>query len=140
MDGLGWYPSGAGLRSAGACRRDRKRACRFADVLEDRSNRRCFGDEGDDLHVGTAVRDACCILSHLIELDPIAAAHRAMAQVTGPVIATTLALLAVFVPVGFLPGITGELYRQFAVTITACNCPKQPPCPGPEPLWPRIPF
>jgi multidrug efflux pump len=42
---------------------------------------------------------------------------RAMGQVTGPIIATTLVLFAVFVPVGFMPGITGQLYRQFAVTI-----------------------
>jgi multidrug efflux pump len=49
---------------------------------------------------------------------PIAeATERAMRQITGPVIATTLVLVAVFAPVGFLPGITGELYRQFAVTI-----------------------
>ena len=40
-----------------------------------------------------------------------------MGQITGPVIATTLVLAAVFVPVAFLPGITGQLYRQFAVTI-----------------------
>ena len=41
-----------------------------------------------------------------------------MSQITGPVIATTLVLVAVFGPVGFLPGITGQLYRQFAVTIS----------------------
>jgi len=41
-----------------------------------------------------------------------------MAQITGPIIASTLVLAAVFVPVAFLPGITGQLYRQFAVTIT----------------------
>ena len=41
-----------------------------------------------------------------------------MEQVGGAVIATTLVLLAVFVPVGFMPGITGELYKQFAVTIS----------------------
>ena len=46
------------------------------------------------------------------------ATERAMGQITGPVIATTLVLVAVFAPVGFLPGITGELYRQFAVTIS----------------------
>ncbi len=45
------------------------------------------------------------------------AALRTMEQVTGPVVATTLVLLAVFVPVGFMPGITGQLYKQFAVTI-----------------------
>jgi multidrug efflux pump len=42
---------------------------------------------------------------------------RAMGQITGPVIATTLVLVAVFAPVALLPGITGQLYRQFAVTI-----------------------
>ncbi len=51
---------------------------------------------------------------------PVAeATERAMDQITGPVIATTLVLVAVFAPVGFLPGITGQLYRQFAVTISA---------------------
>ena len=41
-----------------------------------------------------------------------------MLEVTGPVVATTLVLLAVFVPVAFMPGITGQLYQQFAVTIS----------------------
>ena len=41
-----------------------------------------------------------------------------MQQVSGPIIATTLVLLAVFVPVAFMPGITGELYKQFSVTIS----------------------
>ena len=45
------------------------------------------------------------------------ATRQAMGEVTGPVIATTLVLLAVFVPVTFMPGITGELYKQFALTI-----------------------
>jgi hydrophobe/amphiphile efflux-1 (HAE1) family protein len=45
------------------------------------------------------------------------ATHRTMSQVTGPIVATTLVLGALFVPVGFLGGITGQLYRQFAVTI-----------------------
>jgi multidrug efflux pump subunit AcrB len=40
-----------------------------------------------------------------------------MAEVTGPIVATTAVLMAVFVPVAFLPGITGQLYRQFALTI-----------------------
>ena len=52
-----------------------------------------------------------------INLNPKEAAVAAMEQVTGPIIATTLVLLAVFVPVGFLQGNTGELYKQFAVTI-----------------------
>jgi hydrophobe/amphiphile efflux-1 (HAE1) family protein len=43
---------------------------------------------------------------------------RAMGEITGPVIATTLVLVAVFAPVGFISGVTGELYRQFAVTIS----------------------
>lgn len=47
------------------------------------------------------------------------AARLAMKEVTGPIIATTLVLLAVFVPVAFLPGVTGQLYQQFAVTISA---------------------
>jgi multidrug efflux pump len=50
-------------------------------------------------------------------LTPPEAASRAMMQITGPVVATTLVLAAVFTPVAFLPGITGQLYRQFAVTI-----------------------
>lgn len=50
---------------------------------------------------------------------PIAqATGRAMAEITGPVIATTLVLVAVFAPVGFVSGVTGALYRQFAVTIS----------------------
>ncbi len=52
-------------------------------------------------------------------LPPREAAIRSMEQVTGPVIATTLVLLAVFVPVGFIPGITGKLYQNFAVAISA---------------------
>ena len=46
------------------------------------------------------------------------AVEKAMGEVTGPIIATTLVLLAVFVPVAFMPGITGELYKQFSVTIS----------------------
>jgi multidrug efflux pump len=50
---------------------------------------------------------------------PVArATEQAMTQITGPVVATTLVLVAVFAPVGFLPGISGQLYRQFAVTIS----------------------
>ncbi len=46
------------------------------------------------------------------------ATEKAMAEITGPVIATTLVLVAVFAPVGFVSGVTGALYRQFAVTIS----------------------
>ncbi len=73
--------------------------------------------------IGLVVDDAIVVVEnvhrvmHEEGLAPRAAAIRAMSQVTGPIIATTLVLLAVFVPVGFMPGITGQLYRQFAVTI-----------------------
>jgi len=52
-------------------------------------------------------------------LDRKTATAKALGQIAGPVIATTLVLLAVFVPVPLLPGIVGELYRQFAVTLSA---------------------
>src|SRR3546814_4259225 len=42
-----------------------------------------------------------------------------MAQITGPIISTTFVLLAVVLPTAFLPGINGQLYRQFAVTLSA---------------------
>src|SRR6202035_5178688 len=50
-------------------------------------------------------------------LDPKAAAYRAMEEISGPVIGIALVLSAVFVPTAFIPGITGRLYQQFAVTI-----------------------
>ena len=46
---------------------------------------------------------------------------KAMSEVSGPVVATTLVLLAVFIPAAFLPGITGQLYRQFAITIAVAT-------------------
>ncbi len=73
--------------------------------------------------IGLVVDDAIVVVENVHrvmaeeEMPPAAATAKAMSQVTGPIIATTLVLLAVFVPVGFLPGITGQLYRQFAVTI-----------------------
>lgn len=76
------------------------------------------------LAIGLVVDDAIVVVENvqrvMLEehLAPKAAAIRAMGQVTGPIIATTLVMMAVFVPVGFLPGITGQLYKQFAVTIT----------------------
>jgi HAE1 family hydrophobic/amphiphilic exporter-1 len=54
-------------------------------------------------------------------LDRKAAAIKAMSEVSGPVVATTLVLLAVFVPAAFMPGITGQLYRQFALTIAVAT-------------------
>jgi hydrophobe/amphiphile efflux-1 (HAE1) family protein len=76
------------------------------------------------LAIGLVVDDAIVVVENVQRiiqdegLDPKAATIRAMDQVFGPVISTTLVLLAVFVPVGFLPGITGKLYQQFAVTIS----------------------
>ncbi|MFN2166540.1 MAG: efflux RND transporter permease subunit, partial [Anaerolineae bacterium] len=75
------------------------------------------------LAIGLVVDDAIVVVENVQRimmdegLDAPAAAVKAMGQVIGPIIATTLVLLAVFLPVGFLPGITGQLYRQFAVTI-----------------------
>lgn len=77
------------------------------------------------LAIGTVVDDAIVVVenvSRLIEeegLSPKEATKKGMAEVVGPVIATTLVLFAVFVPVAFIPGISGRLYRQFALTI-AC--------------------
>ncbi|MGA8917367.1 MAG: efflux RND transporter permease subunit, partial [Pseudolabrys sp.] len=51
------------------------------------------------------------------ELSPAEATKRAMSEITAPIIAITLVLLSVFVPVAFIPGISGELFRQFAVTV-----------------------
>lgn len=75
------------------------------------------------LVIGIVVDDAIVVVEnverHMREggLSPKAAAMKAMTEVTGPVIAIVLVLCAVFVPVGFLGGITGELYKQFAITI-----------------------
>jgi len=61
-----------------------------------------------------------------------AATKKAMAQVVGPIISTTLVLFSVFVPVAFMPGITGQLYRQFAVTMcTAFRHLRSDPESGP---------
>jgi len=76
------------------------------------------------LAIGLVVDDAIVVVENtqrLIDdedMEPPEATRKAMLQITGPVVATTLVLLAVFVPTGFLPGITGVLYLQFAVTIS----------------------
>mgnify|MGYP002623384577 CR=1 FL=1 len=75
------------------------------------------------LAIGIVVDDAIVVVEntsrHLDNgLAPKAAAVKAMEEITGPVIATTLVLLAVFVPTAFMSGITGQLYRQFALTIS----------------------
>jgi HAE1 family hydrophobic/amphiphilic exporter-1 len=76
------------------------------------------------LAIGIVVDDAIVIVenaSHHIErgLGPREATIQAMREVTGPVIAITLVLMAVFIPTAFMGGITGQLYRQFALTIAA---------------------
>ncbi len=76
------------------------------------------------LAIGIVVDDAIVVIENverILEEEKLPiqqAVTKAMTEVTGPVIATTLVLLAVFVPVGFMPGITGELYKQFSVTIS----------------------
>src|SRR5205823_14311551 len=50
-------------------------------------------------------------------MSPLDASHRAMDEVSGPIIAIALVLCAVFVPVAFISGLTGQFYRQFALTI-----------------------
>ncbi len=74
------------------------------------------------LAIGLVVDDAIVVVENVErQLEggkrPLEAAKAAMKEVTGPIIATTAVLMAVFVPVAFLPGITGQLYRQFALTI-----------------------
>src|SRR5476651_620285 len=76
------------------------------------------------LAIGIVVDDAIVvveavehILEHEPDLTPAEATEKAMGQVTGPIIAITLVLLSVFVPTMFIPGITGELYKQFAVAV-----------------------
>lgn len=74
------------------------------------------------LAIGLVVDDAIVVVEaveHHIEhgLSPRDATRKAMQEVSGPVIAIALILAAVFVPTAFIPGITGRLYQQFAVTI-----------------------
>jgi len=79
------------------------------------------------LAIGIVVDDAIVVVEnvkrHMQEgLPAKEATSKAMKEVIGPVIATTLVLLAVFVPVAFMPGITGKLYTEFAVTIAVAVC------------------
>lgn len=76
------------------------------------------------LAIGVVVDDAIVVIENVERLitedgmDPKEATSKAMKEVSGPIVATTLVLLAVFTPVGFMPGITGGLYSQFAITIS----------------------
>ncbi|MDR6840579.1 efflux RND transporter permease subunit [Pseudoxanthomonas sacheonensis] len=74
------------------------------------------------LAIGIVVDDAIVVVENVerhIELgaSPLEAAHLAMKEVSGPIIAIALVLCAVFVPMAFLTGVTGQFYKQFAVTI-----------------------
>ena len=78
------------------------------------------------LAVGIVVDDAIVVVENVErvmeeepDLTPAEATRKAMHQITGPIIAITLVLLSVFVPVGFIPGLSGTLFRQFAVTISS---------------------
>ena len=76
------------------------------------------------LAIGLVVDDAIVVVERVLylmeteKLSPKEATIKAMEQVSSAVIATTLVLLAIFVPVGFMGGITGKIYQQFAVTIS----------------------
>ena len=78
------------------------------------------------LAIGIVVDDAIVVVENVervMEEEPdlpaADATKKAMAQITAPIIAITLVLLSVFVPIAFIPGISGTLFRQFAVTISA---------------------
>jgi len=77
------------------------------------------------LAIGILVDDAIVVVENVERvmeeephLSPADAAKKAMTEITAPIIAITLVLLSVFVPIAFIPGISGTLFRQFAVTIS----------------------
>lgn len=74
------------------------------------------------LAIGIVVDDAIVVVENVERniragLKPVAATKQAMREVTGPIIATSLVLVAVFVPTAFISSLTGQFYRQFAITI-----------------------
>ena len=74
------------------------------------------------LAIGLVVDDAIIVVENVEKflhrgLRPLAATRAAMAEITTPIVTITLVLAAVFVPVAFMPGMTGRLYNQFAMTI-----------------------
>ena len=77
------------------------------------------------LAIGIVVDDAIVVVENVErvmeeepELSPAQATKKAMGEITAPIIAITLVLLSVFVPIAFIPGVSGQLFRQFAVTIS----------------------
>src|SRR5207245_517904 len=74
------------------------------------------------LAIGIVVDDAIVVVENVerniaLGLSPLDATKRAMSEVTGPIVATALVLCAVFVPTAFISGLTGQFYKQFAITI-----------------------
>lgn len=74
------------------------------------------------LAIGIVVDDAIVVVENVerniaLGLSPIDATKRAMREVTGPIVATALVLSAVFIPTAFISGLTGQFYKQFALTI-----------------------
>ena len=74
------------------------------------------------LSIGIVVDDAIVVVENVerhieLGLSPIEATRKAMDEVSGPIIAIALVLCAVFVPTAFISGLTGQFYRQFALTI-----------------------
>jgi multidrug efflux pump len=74
------------------------------------------------LAIGIVVDDAIVVVENVernirLGLSPVQATEKAMAEVTGPIVATALVLCAVFIPTAFISGLTGQFYRQFAITI-----------------------
>ncbi|MEB0094470.1 multidrug efflux RND transporter permease subunit, partial [Pseudomonas sp. CCI4.2] len=74
------------------------------------------------LAIGIVVDDAIVVVENVernieLGLSPIEATKKAMSEVTGPIIATALVLCAVFIPAAFISGLTGQFYKQFALTI-----------------------
>ncbi len=74
------------------------------------------------LAIGIVVDDAIVVVENVERnisngLSPVEATKKAMSEVTGPIIATTLVLSAVFIPTAFITGLTGQFYEQFAITI-----------------------
>ena len=80
------------------------------------------------LVIGIVVDDAIIVVENtqrLIDeenLNSYDAAKKAMTEVSGPIIATTFVLMSIFLPTSMVPGITGEIYRQFALTIAGAVC------------------
>ncbi len=95
------------------------------------------------LAIGIVVDDAIVVVENVernieLGLEPFPATEKAMSEVTGPIIATALVLCAVFIPAAFISGLTGQFYKQFALTIAISTVisafdsltlsPAWPPC------------